>query len=580
MKLINKAIIVSGLTCVLFIACISFVAIRHPLFNIAALTILFSILTLWLLRKMIIKPVEQLNQNVKKLTTDNTLTQPIDVKGNDELAEIAAHINQLMDYFKISNELFEKRLTLQSQELKNKNAELQQEISKRILTERKIISNRECLTQIAKYDHLTSLPNRVFFNELLNKSINHAKRYNKLLAILLIDIDSFKKVKNLLGDTNSDLVLKEIGKRFLNVLRKEDIIAKLEGDEFIVLLNDIGKTKFAGTVAAKILNICSQLFKIDTYDFSLTASIGICIFPNDGESLEDLLENADHALFKAKQRGGTTYQFHTQEMDVEAREYLQLESALRKAIHNNELALYYQPKFGLKKGNIIGVEALMRWEHPALGIISPAKFIPLSEDSGFILQLGEWALREACQTVKHWHDEGYQHMTVALKLSPKQFYHPDICKVLTRVIKSTSLNPKYLELEITEQTVMDKLDAAFNIFNQIKATGVQISIDHFGVGFTSIRYLKLFPLSAIKIDQSFIKGIPNNPNDIAITTAFISLAHHLGLEVVAEGIETAEQVQFLASENCDIVQGYFLSHPLSATKITLQFKKLSDEVLV
>ncbi len=569
-----------GLPCVIFLACISFGAINNSWLNIATLAILSSLFTFLLIRKLAIKRIEQLNQAVTEKAKHLALSQHIDIKGNDEIASIAVHVNKMLDSLQISSEQLENRITEQSNELKDKNTALQQEISNRILTERQMTNDRECLTQMAKYDSLTSLPNRVFFNEILNKSINHAKRHKKNLAILFINIDGFNKVIENLGQTNSDLVLKEMGKRFTNVLRNEDILAKLNGDEFIILLNNIEKVKFAGTVADKLLTICSKLIKVDNYDFSLTASMGISIYPNDGASLEDLLENADKSLFKAKQAGGNTYRFHTEEMEIESREYLQLESALRKAIHNNELTLYYQPKFRIKQGSITGVEALMRWEHPVLGIISPSKFVPLAEDSGLIIQIGEWALREACETIKHWQDEGYEHITVALKLSHKQFHHPDISKMITKVLNATGLNPKYVELEITEQAVMDNLESALHILDSIKETGVQISIDHFGTGYTSIRYLKLFPLSAIKIDQSYIKGIPNNPNDSAITSAFIVLAHTLGFETVAEGIETAEQVQYLSSQNCDIIQGYFLCHPLPAAKVMLQLKKLSEEALV
>ena len=230
------------------------------------------------------------------------------------------------------------------------------------------------------------------------------------------------------------------------MLRKEDILAKLDGDEFIILLNDIGNPKFASMVAKKILNSCSQLLKVDTHEFTLTASIGISVYPNDGNSLEELIENADRALFKAKQSGGNTYQYHTEEIHLAALEYIQLESALRKAIHQNELALYYQPKFRVNTGNVTAVEGLMRWEHPTLGIISPAKFIQLAEETGLIMQIGEWALHEACQRIKYWQNEGFEHITVALKLSAKQFNHPDIVKTLTTVL-SNDINPNYIELK-------------------------------------------------------------------------------------------------------------------------------------
>jgi EAL domain-containing protein (putative c-di-GMP-specific phosphodiesterase class I) len=267
-------------------------------------------------------------------------------------------------------------------------------------------------------------------------------------------------------------------------------------------------------------------------------------------------------------------------MDVEAREFIKLENDLKKAIERNELILYYQPELHIKKGTIAGVEALLRWAHPELGILNPAQFISIAEDTGLMLKIGEWAMREACKTNKYWQDEGYEHLVVALNLSPRQFQHADIAKTISTVLKETGLNPKYLELEISESTVMDHVEVAKSRLDAIKATGVQLSIDHFGAGYTSISHLKQFPVNAIKIDQNYIKGIPNNPDDSAITNAFIGLAHNLGLEVVAEGVETGEQVQYLSMQNCDMVQGYFLSHPLPADKIVQQFKKLMDGALL
>ncbi|HSW70344.1 MAG TPA: bifunctional diguanylate cyclase/phosphodiesterase [Gammaproteobacteria bacterium] len=424
-------------------------------------------------------------------------------------------------------------------------------------------------------DTLTKLPNRAFFNEVLNKALVHAKRHNKICAVLIIDIDAFKNANNTLGENFGNEVLNKIAQRLTQTLRTDDFVAHLEGDSFIVLLNDINKSKFASVVAEKILKNCSNPIK----DFSFTVSIGISIYPNDGLSMEDMLKNADAALYKAKNSGGNQYQFHTHEMDMEAREFIKLENELRLAIEKNELVLYYQPKLHIKKGSITGVEALLRWAHPELGILNPSQFISIAEDTGLIMKIGEWALREACKANKHWQNEGYEHFTVALNLSPKQFYHPDITKIIENVLKETGLNPKYLELEINESTVMNNTTNAKNQLDAIKSLGIQLSVDHFGVGYTSISHLKQFPVSTIKIDQNYIKGIPNNPDDSAITNAFIALAHNLGLEVVAEGVETAEQVQYLTLQNCDMVQGYFLSHPLPAEKIELQFKKLMDRAL-
>ncbi len=399
------------------------------------------------------------------------------------------------------------------------------------------------------------MKDRAFFNEALNKAISHAKRHRKTCAVLIIDTNTSDTPKT--------------GEQLTNALRTEDLVAHLEGGEFIVLLNDIDKSKFAGLVAEKLL--------LATAD--VTANIGISIYPNDGESLEAMLKNADAALFQAKKAGNHQYSFYTHAIDVEAREFVKLETDLRKAIDNNELVLYYQPKLHIKKGTIVGVEALLRWAHPELGILSPAQFIPIAEETGLMMTIGEWALREACKTNKYWQNEGYEHFPVALNLSPKQFQHPDIAKTIENILTETELNPNYLELEMNESTVMDDIETAKKRLDAIKATGVLLSIDHFGAGYTSISHLKKFPVSAIKIDPNYIKGIPNNPDDCAITNAFIGLAHHLGLEVVAEGVETGEQVQYLSMEECDIVQGYFLSHPLPADKIVLQFKKLMDRAL-
>jgi len=577
MKLKNKALIVIGLTSLLFLAAVLFFpfssAIATTLTVVSSSVILLSIYTL------IINRVEKLNNEVSSLYTNEDFTKRILIGGNDEISSIGLKINSILDDVQLSQEMLEKQVHETAKDLNNINLKLQQEISARTRNE-KVQTNLEYLKQLGRNDELTSLPNGVFFNEILNKAITYSQRRNQNLAVLLIDLDLFKLVDETFGKDKSDLVLKEIGKRFTNVLRQEDILAKLDGDEFVVLLNDIAKPKFASMVAEKLLRICSQLLKIDTHEFTLTASIGISVFPHDGNSLEELFENADRALFKAKQAGGNTYQFFTEDIQVEALEYIQLESALRKAIHNNELALYYQPKFRINTGNIAAVEALMRWEHPVLGIISPVKFIQLAEDSGLIMQIGEWALREACQRITYWQNEGYEHITIALKLSHKQFQHPDMINMLHKVFTSINVNPQYIELEITEQTVMENVELAASILEKIKAFGVQLSIDHFGKGYTSISYLKQLPISAIKIDQSYIKGIPNNPDDVAITNAVIGLAHNLGLEVVAEGVETAEQVQYLSAQSCDLIQGYFLGHPVSAQKIVLQLKKLQDEVLI
>lgn len=551
-------------------------AISYYLVTFVVLGILFSALMLWLLRVLIVKRLERLDKEVAVIGSTGAINQRVDASGTDELSSVSVEINNMLDIIQASHDQLEQRVQERTQELQKTNIQLQEEISERKSVERELVIHKEHLVRLAHYDNLTALPNRVFFNEILNKAINHARRHNKVLAVLFIDLDRFKNINDALGHTTGDLVLKEMGNRFSGILRAGDILARLGGDEFIILLNDIGHPKFAGPVAEKLLNACAQPVKIETHEFFITASIGICIFPDDGDSLEDLQRNADMAMYKAKHSGGGVYQYYTQELNTAAHEHIQLEAALRKAIQNNEFVLYYQPQLSLQDGTIKCVEALIRWEHPEHGLISPAKFIPLAEETGLIMPIGEWALREACKTNKAWQDEGYDPVTVAVNISPKQFRHQDLPQLVEDVLKETNLKPQYLEVEITETAVMDNVDNATTKLRSISAMGVRISVDDFGTGYTSISYLKQFPVSVLKIDQHFIKGIPQNQNDIAITSAVIALGHNLGLHVVAEGVETPEQMQYLADHHCDLIQGYFLSRPLPASKIVLQFTRRGE----
>ncbi len=579
MKLKHKAALVIGTSTLAFLACTSFAALRIPWLTHALVTIAFGVSIYLASEFFLLKRIRQLEVALDQQDIEHPIPLAPEA-GEDEITEITSQVNNLITAIQANSKHFNQEVHERTVNLEQDIERLKSEVTAHRLTERRLQADKDCLTQIAKYDDLTSLPNRVFFNEILNKSLNHARRRQKHLAILLIDLDRFGQISSQLGQAKCDIISKEIGKRLTSSLRTEDVVAKLDEDEFGILLNDIGKPKFASTVAEKILAVCSQPMKVDDFEFSLTASIGICIYPNDGLALEDLLRNADSALYKAKQGGGNNYQFHTDELDLEAREYIQLGAALREALNNNELILYYQPKLRVRDGNITSVESLMRWEHPALGIIQPSKFIPLAEETGLIMKIGEWAIREACRTAKYWQDEGYQHISVSVNLSTRQFHHPDTPKMIANALRMTGLNPQYLEFEINEHTVMDNMELSTAILENIKNTGVKISIDHFGTGYTSISHLKQIPVSAIKIDQTFIRGVPNNPDDCAIVQAIISLAHHLGLEVIAEGVESAEQVMYLSELNCDLVQGYFLSHPQSAQKVVSQFTKLRDEALV
>ncbi len=548
-------------------------AVNYYLLTFIILGVIFSFLMLWLLRILIIKRLERLDKEVANISDNNAISLRVDASGSDELSSVSAEVNHMLDIIQASHDQLEHRVLERTQELQKTNIQLHQEISERKSVERELVIHKEHLVRLAHYDNLTTLPNRVFFNEILNKAINHAKRHNKVLAILFIDLDRFKNINDALGHSVGDLVLKELASRYNVLLRAGDILARLGGDEFILLLNDIKDPKYAGPVAEKILKACAEPIKIESHEFFLTASVGISIYPNDGQSLEDLQKNADMAMYKAKKAGGGIYQYYTHEMDAAAHEHIKLEAELRKAIQNNEFVLYFQPQLNLKTGKVNRAEALIRWEHPELGLVPPMKFIPLAEETGLIMPIGEWALHEACRLAKSWQDKGYDPVAVAVNISPKQFRHQDVAQIVADALKESKLNPKYLEVEITETAVMDNVEEAINKLTIINKMGVSISVDDFGTGYTSISYLRQFPVSVLKIDQTFIKGLPNNQNDVAITSAVIALGHNLGLEVVAEGVETAEQMQYLTEHNCDLIQGYFISRPLPESKVLHQFSK-------
>lgn len=553
--------------------------INYFLISFITLGILFSILLMWLMRIVIVKRLESLDHNVAEISQDASLTRRLNVQGNDEISSLANQIDSMMDIIENSQTKLELRVKERTQELEKMNIQLQKEIVERKTVEKELTTNKENLIRVAHYDSLTTLPNRFFFNEMLTKIVNHAKRKKSKFAILYINLDNFKNINEALGHAIGDLILKEMAaNRFLNITRAGDILARLGGDEFVLLLNDIDHPKFASTVAEKILKICAEPLKTNGHEFVLTSSIGISTYPEDGGSLEDLLKNADMAMHKAKQAGGGVFQYYTKEMDLDAHERIKLEAALRKAISNNEFVLHYQPKLQLSDGTIMGVEALLRWESPTLGIVSPEKFIPLAEETSLILPIGEWVLREACKTNKAWQDQGYKPITMAVNLSAKQFRHSNIEQVVASILAETKLDAKYLELEITETAIMDNVSTAVATLNTIEEMGVKIAIDDFGTGYTSISYLKQFPVSVVKIDRSFIKELPDSQDDASITTAVIALAHSLNIKVVAEGVETPQQLEFLTQHGCDMVQGYYFSQPLAEANIVTQLTKVHSEV--
>lgn len=423
--------------------------------------------------------------------------------------------------------------------------------------------NEERIRHLAHFDQLTGLPNRALLNERFAYALSLAQRSGEQLAVMFLDLDHFKNINDTLGHSVGDQFLIEIGRRLKSALREEDTVSRLGGDEFIMVFPGTDADG-AGIVANKLMHTIAQPYQLEQRELIGTPSIGIAIYPEDGDSFEELLKNADTAMYRVKQNGRNNFRFFTSEMQSHSDRNLQLVNTMRHALERNEFHLQYQPQVTLRDGRIIGAEALLRWDHPELGAIPPAEFIPIAEDSGQIIPIGEWVLRTAATQMKQWLDSGLPPMVMAVNLSAVQFRHPNLPDMVARILEETQLAPEYLELELTEAVAMDDPQSAVNVMDKLFAQGIRMSIDDFGTGYSSLSYLKRFKVYKLKIDQSFVRNINDNPEDKAIVTAIINLASSLGMHTIAEGVETASQLAFLRLHGCDEVQGYYFSPPLLA----------------
>ncbi|MFZ2727037.1 MAG: EAL domain-containing protein [Methylococcaceae bacterium] len=422
---------------------------------------------------------------------------------------------------------------------------------------------QEHIDYLANFDVLTGLPNRVQLDIRINYAINLAKRAKSQLALLFLDLDHFKDINDTFGHSMGDTLLIAFAKRLCSVLREEDTLTRLGGDEFIILLPNINADG-AARVANKLLMAIAQPYKIEQYDMSLTASIGIALYPDDGIDLESLSKSADMAMYRVKREGRHGFNFFTKAMQQHTTRNLQLLNGLRQALQHQQLQVCYQAQVNLQSQQLIGAEVLLRWQHPQLGVISPAEFIPIAEDSGLILSIGEWVLRTAVQQAKSWLNKGYAPFIIAVNLSAVQFRHIDLPHLISRILHEEELPPQYLELELTESIALHNPKGAIAIINDLHQRGIRLSIDDFGTGYSSLSYLKKFKVYKLKIDQSFVRDISTDLEDKAIVSATINLAKSLGLKTIAEGVETQEQLAFLKAQGCDEAQGYLFSKPLSA----------------
>lgn len=431
----------------------------------------------------------------------------------------------------------------------------------RDITQRK--ESQERIRYLAHHDSLTGLPNRALLADRMKIAIGNAARYSRRLALLFVDLDRFKLINDSLGHEIGDKLLKVVAERMQSLGRQTDTISRLGGDEFIVLLSQIGAVEDAAHVAGKLIAALSQPYRIEEHELILTASIGISIYPDSGKDAGSLLRNADASMYSAKEAGRNRYQFYTEDLTPRAIERLSLERDLRGAIERNEIFAVYQPQIELATRRVIGVEALMRWRHPTRGLVSPLSFIPVAEDSGLILSLGERVLRESCLQARQWCKRYGHDFSVAVNISAVQFRQKDFIDVVLRVLADTGLSPECLELEVTESVVMQGVEFVVQKMHILDTHGIKVAIDDFGTGYSSLSYLRQFTVDRLKIDQSFIRDLPENTDAIAIVCAIVAMGRSLGLRVIAEGVETEAQANFLQSIECDESQGYFYARPMA-----------------
>jgi len=429
------------------------------------------------------------------------------------------------------------------------------------ITERK--HDEEHIQFLANHDALTSLPNRTMFSEVLNLAIQNARRYSRNFAVLFIDLDRFKNINDTLGHDAGDKLLQEMGTRLTQTVRASDVVARLGGDEFVVLVQEVAEPKQVSVVARKILSALVEPMSIQGQECRLTASIGICMYPSEAHNEQSLMKNADIAMYRAKEDGKNNYKFYSEEINIHTFERMALETSLRRGLERNEFFLHYQAKLDLHTKRITGVEALIRWQHPDLGMVPPLQFIPLAEETGLIVPIGKWVLNTACAQNVAWQRQGLPPLSMAVNLSARQFADEDLIKNIADALENTGMKPELLEIELTESMVIQNPERAGKVLAEIKKMGARLAIDDFGVGYSSLTHLKRFPIDTLKVDRSFIHDLPQDPEDKAICQAIIAMGKSLNLTVVAEGVETLEQQTFLHDNACDEMQGFFFSKPIS-----------------
>jgi len=529
---------------------------------IISLLICAAILAIHLYRA-IHQPIQELNTIAEGFSRGN-LSIMMDENRKDEFGTLARYFNSATSKLQKATEA----MHAHSEELTALNIKLESEVNVRKEAEERI-------SHISYHDSLTDLPNRYLFHDRLNMYIAHARRYQRRAAVLLLDIDDFKRVNDAFGHRAGDRMLKEVADRIRKCIRTTDTLsneallndhtstlARLGGDEFTVLLTELADSQNAVRVAQRIMNALSEPFILDDSEVNSSTSIGISVYPSDGETAEDLIKNADTAMHHAKKQGRNTLQFYKQAMNENFCELMNLENDLKRALDREELLLHYQPRIDLRRGAVASMEALVRWQKPDKGLVPPGQFISLAEDTGLIVPMGTWILNTACRQNKKWQEVGIPPLIMSVNISVKQFQQEDFLDIVISALDESALEPRFLELEITENLLMQGSEHTIHMLYELRKMGVRLSMDDFGTGYSSFSYLRRFPLDVLKIDKTFIDDIPEKKDTAAIINAIITMSQSLNLTVVAEGVETEEQMDFLSRSGCDQVQGYYFSKPL------------------
>ena len=534
---------------------------------VLAASLLVTFLLSAQLQRFITDPLLRLSAIARQVSTEKNFSVRVIGEGRDELGNLIRDFNAMLDEIQMrDNELREHRLKLEERvarrthELEIANAQLEKSKA-----QAESVASR--MEYHAHHDALTGLPNRILLNDRIQSELAHARRQQTNTALLFLDLDRFKIINDSLGHAVGDQLLRVIARRLNNCVRDEDTVARLGGDEFMVLLPRISGSADAGRIARKIIDSLVDPISCNGHELHITTSIGISIFPYDGNDAETLIKHADISMYRAKELGRNKAVYYTAEMNAGSRKQLAMETNLRKAVERNQLRLFYQPKIDITHNAIVGFEALLRWEHPTMGYISPLDFIPVAEDSGLIVPIGEWVLNTAFRQLRSWHDAGHSGLTMAVNLSSAQLSRPGFEDVVENALEASGLMAAMTELEVTENVAMENIESAVAVLEKLKCMGVSIAMDDFGTGYSSLSYLRRLPIDSVKIDKSFVREIPDSSEDVTIAQAIIAMAQSLKLSLVVEGVENVRQLNFFRQQGVSIVQGYLFSKPVEAAEI-------------